>query len=86
MVLGRRVDHIAVAVDRKQAVEAGSIGSAVRTAAAPEPVVLALDIETAGTTTENMGSVAAGQVAAAEVCYTPTVLEDMAMMFRKSSG
>jgi hypothetical protein len=85
MMLGHRADQIDTQA------EVGSIGSAVRKAAAPgagsiEPVVLALAVETAGMTTEDMGSVTAGRVAAEEVCYTPTALEDMVMMFRNGLG
>ena len=71
----------------KRVAVADSTGSAVgkvavvRKVAAPaagsiEPVVLGLD-----TATE-----AAGGVAVEVVYYTPTVLEDMVMMIRKSSG
>jgi hypothetical protein len=87
MLSGHKIDRIAVAVVQKRAVVADSTGSAVgkvavvRNVAAPaagsiEPVVLVLDMVTE----------AAGLVAVEVVYYTPTVLEDMVMMIRKSLG
>ena len=87
MLSGHKIDRIAGARVQKRVAVADSTGSAVgkvavvRKVAAPaagsiEPVVLGLD-----TATE-----AAGGVAVEVVYYTPTVLEDMVMMIRKSSG
>jgi hypothetical protein len=87
MLSGHKIDHIAVAVVQKWVVVVDSTGSAVgnvavvRKVAAPaagsiEPVVLVLD----------MATEAACLVAVEVVYYTPTALEDMVMMIRKSSG